>query len=383
MQSCPHCASQMANGLTICKQCGKYRTDPVASVLPTSAEMMKFCQYCGEKIPAIDLVCPHCQRALPAMPTSTPGDASHSSAFAPTVEQATGLPGTGSAQSPLPASASATPKKKKWSFLKIALLGLGVFLCVCVALGSMINSDGTSQTTSREERTAVVEARANDRTPTTERATQTAQATAITIVTESAATAVQTEIATAEPTEEPTTTATIAPTEAPTEVPTEVPAATTAPIRRDLDVSRDRVEQAYVGLGTKFNAETALADGTPRILGQLRAATIVELQGPSNRLFKGSVISFMTPAVLLDDNEKAAIATAFVVLPRLCLQDWKGSDEWVINAVQRASQARSKGKDYEEKKTFNDGSWISLSAIDGSGLGGAGTTMMTFIIGRD
>lgn len=153
--------------------------------------------------------------------------------------------------------------------------------------------------------------------------------------------------------------------------------------RPDLDVSRDSVERAFQELGTRFEATSNLHDGTPRVLGRLGATTVVELQGPRDRLLAASVTAFANAAVLADDVERQRIAAAFIVLPRQCLRDWKTSDTWINNSMNEAAAAFNRGEEYNQVKRFNDGSWIKFEVGDASALIGSGGLVMTLSIGRD
>lgn len=153
--------------------------------------------------------------------------------------------------------------------------------------------------------------------------------------------------------------------------------------RPDLDVSRDSVERAFQELGTRFEATSNLHDGTPRVLGRLGATTVVELQGPRDRLLAASVTAFANAAVLADNAERLRIAAAFIVLPRQCLRDWKTSDTWINNSINEAAAAFKRGEEYNQLKRFNDGSWIKFEASDASALIGDGGLVMTLSVGRD
>ena len=169
-----------------------------------------------------------------------------------------------------------------------------------------------------------------------------------------------------------TNTNTPAPTDVP--LPTEVPPIAEAAIaRRDLDVSRDVVEQTFVALGATFNQDTVpLADGTPRLVGRLGPSIVIELYGSPDALYKATVIGLTNREMSQNKNELVRIATTMLVLPKQTLADWDGSTDWMIAQIDAATTARQRGQDYSETKMFSDGSVIRFEASDASYLLGPG-----------
>lgn len=121
--------------------------------------------------------------------------------------------------------------------------------------------------------------------------------------------------------------------------PTEPPALTMTPVPTaapdpspvaGLGVNRDALQRAFSGLGFRFE-ESALQDGTPRLLGQGPSSVMVELIGPAENLVS---VGLIAPLPSGDAEAESAVGTYLGMLVNaVAPEHLQAITEWVVEQL--------------------------------------------------